>query len=92
MSIVVGAHAALLFGIAGGLGVVPLPKFTEISATVIDDYNPPPPTTPPPDFKVQPNDTVQLPLPDLPLMPADNPAETITATLVPIENIPEGTG
>jgi protein TonB len=92
MSIVVGAHAALLFGIAGGLGVVPLPKFTEISATVIDDYDPPPPTTPPPDFKVQPNDTVQLPLPDLPPMPADNPAETITATLVPIENIPEGTG
>jgi protein TonB len=92
MGLVVGAHAALLFGIAGGLGVVPLPKFTEMTATVIDEFHPPPPETTPEKFRVEPNEAVQLPLPEPPPMPVDNPTDTITATLVPIDRIPEGPG
>jgi len=93
MSLVVGAHVALLFGIAGGLGVVPLPKFTEMTATVIDEIHPPPPELSPPErLRIEPNEAVTLPLPELPPMPADDPAETIAARLVPIDKISEGTG
>lgn len=92
MGLVVGAHVALLFGIAGGLGVVPLPKFSEITAVVIDEFHPPPPVAPPEKFKIEPNETVTLPLPELPPMPADDPANNISATLVPIDQIPEGPG
>ena len=93
MSLVAGVHVALLFGVAGGLGIVPLPKFTEMTASVIDEREPlPPPTIAPKDFKIEPNQAVQLPLPDLPPLPAEDPSDTITAQLVPICNIPEGPG
>jgi len=92
MGLVVGAHVALLFGIAGGLGVVPLPKFTEMTATVIDEIHPPPPDTPPEKFRIEPNEALQLPLPVLPPMPADDPADTISATFVPVDRIPVGPG
>ena len=69
---------------------MPLPKFTEITAVVIDESHPPPPVAPPEKFKIEPNETVTLPLPELPPMPADDPANNISATLVPIDQIPEG--
>jgi hypothetical protein len=72
MSLVAGAHVALLLGVAGGLGVVPMPKFTEMTASVIDEREPlPPPTIAPKDFKIEPNQAVRLLPPDLPPLPAD---------------------
>jgi protein TonB len=85
ISLVAAAHVALLFAIAGGLGVVPLPKFTELTATVLDDPTPPPPADPTP-IKFRPEETIavvdrpeELPIPD------DLPKETITVESRPVD-------
>jgi protein TonB len=86
MSLVAGAHAALLFGIAGGLGVVPLPKISVLTATVIDKpdiVEPVEPVIRDPDLHPL-SSTVPQPDP----LPADQPDETVGVDLKPFEDIP----
>jgi protein TonB len=88
MSLVAGAHVALLFGIAGGLGVVPLPKFTEITATVVDEPvidRSPEPVIREPDLR---DDPLTLPQPEPLPAPVDQPDEAIGVELRPVDELP----
>ncbi|MEJ0085978.1 MAG: TonB family protein [Pseudomonadota bacterium] len=88
MSLVAGAHVALLFGIAGGLGVVPLPKITDITATFLDEPivdQPEPPVMPDPVFHER---QLTLPQPEPLPVPIDQPNETIGADLRPLDELP----
>jgi periplasmic protein TonB len=88
MGLVAGAHIALLFGIAGGLGVVPLPKISEITATVIDEpefQDPVEPVLRDPDLRPDP---LTVPQPDPLPIPVDQPDETIGVDLRPVDDIP----
>jgi protein TonB len=92
MSLVAGAHVALLFGIAGGLGVVPLPKFTEITATVVDEpvlTQPDEPVIRDPDLRSL---VAEVPQPDPLPVAADPPEETIGVDLRPADEIPSTGG
>jgi periplasmic protein TonB len=92
MSLVSGAHVALMFVIAGGLGVVPLPKITDIKATFIDDTVPidPVPVIREPDLNT--TDTLALPIPDQLPDQADDRSETIGVDLKPVGEIGPGSG
>jgi periplasmic protein TonB len=93
MSLVAAAHAALLFGIAGGLGIVPALKVDPIVARFYDPPKPPPPEDPrvrEPQIK-QP-DQILLPKPEPLPVPPDASDDTITGELVPVQQIPQGAG
>jgi periplasmic protein TonB len=88
MSLVAGAHVALLFGVAGGLGVVPLPKISEITATFIDE-----PITRPIEKPAIPEPTIRqeilaIPEPDPLPVPVDPPVGAIGVDLRPVGDIP----
>jgi protein TonB len=88
MSLVAGAHVALLFGIAGGMGVVPLPKFTEITATVVDEpvlRQPVDPVIRDPELRPTP---LTMREPDPLPVPVDAPQETIGVDLRPADELP----
>ncbi|MEO8062656.1 MAG: energy transducer TonB [Pseudomonadota bacterium] len=92
MGVVAAIHAALLVSIMHGFKLMPPLVIPLMNGEIIDDRQPPPPDRPPEKFVPEQASSVTLPLPELPPLPADDPAETIAATLVPIDKIPERTG
>jgi protein TonB len=92
LSLVAAAHAALLFGIAGGLGIVPALKVDPILTRIIDDPIPPPKDPEPVDFKPDAPVTTVVPKPEILPLPDDLPADSITAELRPVDEIQRTTG
>lgn len=93
MSLVAAAHAALLFGIAGGLGIVPALKVDPIVTRFFDPPVPPPPVVPQiREPQLQNPTQILLPQPEPLPIPVDAPDNTITGKLVPVERIPLAAG
>ena len=93
LSLVAVAHAALLFGIAGGLGIVPQLKVDPMVTRFYDPPTPPPPVDPQVREPQLQNPTqILLPQPEPLPVPLDAPDNPITGELVPAERIPLTTG
>ena len=91
MGLVAAAHAALLLGIAGGLGIVPA---LEIDPMVTRFYDPP--TPPPPEDpqlrepQLQDPTQILLPRPEPLPVPVEASEDTITGELTPVDEDPAG--
>jgi protein TonB len=93
LSLVAAAHAALLFGIAGGLGIVPGLKVDPMVTRIIDEPLPPPPEDPrvrEPEFDKQ--QRLYLPEPEPLPVPPEQTNDAVTAEFFPTGELPRTTG
>jgi protein TonB len=90
---VAAMHAAVLFVIARGLGLVPEAKDPVTVGTFIDEPRTPEDPPPPPERTFVPHDnTVYVPMPDPVPFPNDTPTETITAEQLPAGDVSQSSG
>jgi protein TonB len=93
MGVVAAMHVALVFAIAGGLGLVPMPKDPVTVTTFIDEPHNVDPIPPLPNPIAPPrNDTVYVPMPEPVPFQDDTQTETITAQQLPAGDLPQSSG
>jgi TonB family protein len=95
MGLVAAIHVAALFVIARSLGIVPkidVAPPEDMHTTIIDRERPPEPPLVPTDYRPENNVQVVVPVPEVLASESETPLASITADLLPIEEIPIGPG